>query len=68
MPEEGFARQPEQHGRILAHGPQHGQVIEMLIGFPENIDALIFQLAKVLHHGSLRARILVAVSDSDRYV
>src|SRR5258707_1188919 len=26
--EEGFARQPEQHGRILADAPEHGEMLK----------------------------------------
>ena len=44
MPEKGLAGQPQQHGGILPHRPQHGEVIEMLIGFAKDIDALVFQL------------------------
>jgi hypothetical protein len=49
MPEKRFPRKPEQYGRVLSHGPQHGEIVEMFVGFSENIDALIFELSKVSH-------------------
>ncbi len=49
MTKKGLSGQPQQHGRILPHRPQHGQVVKMLIGFAENVDALVFQLTKMSH-------------------
>ena len=50
MAEKGLAGQPEQHGRIFPHRPEHGQIVEMLIGLPEDVDALVFKLTKMLHN------------------
>ena len=49
MAEKRLARQPQQHSGIFAHRPEHGEIIEMLIGFAKDIDALVFQLTQVLH-------------------
>src|SRR5262249_17101099 len=56
MTEEGLASQPQEHGRIFSHRPEHRQMIEMLVGFPENVHTLIFQLAQVFHKYVLFAR------------
>ena len=42
MAEKGFSGEPQQNSRVLPHRPQHGQVVEMFVGFPENVDALVF--------------------------
>ncbi len=49
MPKEGLACQPQQHGGILAHRPEHGEIVEMFVGFSQDVDTLIFQLTKVFH-------------------
>jgi hypothetical protein len=50
MAEKCLAREPEQHGRVFAHGPEHGKIVEMLIGLPKDVHALVFKLAKMLHN------------------
>src|SRR5262249_60387439 len=46
---KGFASEPQEHGRVLPHRPQHAQMIEVFVGLAQNVDALVFQLAKVIH-------------------
>src|SRR5690349_21702177 len=53
MAEKGLPRQPQEHSRIFSHRPEHREVVEMLVGFPQNVDALIFELAEVFHRYSL---------------
>lgn len=47
--EESLAREPQQHGRILAHGPEHAEVVEVLVGFAKDVHTLVFELSKVFH-------------------
>lgn len=43
VPEERLAREPEQHGGILANAPQHGEVLELVERLAEDVDALILE-------------------------
>ena len=43
MAEEGFSGKPEQHGGILADRPQHAQVAQLAVCFPQDVDAFVFQ-------------------------
>lgn len=52
MAEKGFAGKPQQHSRILAHRPQHGQTVKMFIGLAQDVDALILKVSKAAHHNS----------------
>ena len=49
MAEEGFARQPEQHGAVLADRPQHAQVLEVAIGLTQDVYALGLEFFQVIH-------------------
>ena len=50
MAEKGFASQPQQDSGILPHGPEHREILEMLIRLPKDIDALILKLAEMGIH------------------
>jgi hypothetical protein len=43
MAKKGFASQPKQHRRIFPNAPEHRQVVELIKGFAQYIDALIFE-------------------------
>ena len=47
--EERLARQPQQHGRVLADRPQHAEALEVAEGLAEDVNALLFQLIEVVH-------------------
>ena len=49
MAEKGFARQPQQHGGVLADAPQHGEVLELVERFAEDVDGLVFEFGEVVH-------------------
>ena len=35
--------------RVLTHRPEHGEIVEMLIGFAKDIDTLVFHLSQMVH-------------------
>jgi len=45
--EERLAHEPQERRGVLAHGPQHGEVVEVLVGLAKNVDALVFELAEM---------------------
>ncbi|MNW05298.1 hypothetical protein D3C71_2015310 [compost metagenome] len=55
--EEGFARQMQHHGRILADRVQHHRVIELGGHLTNDVDALrlqLFQMRQFVDHGYSR--------------
>ena len=42
--QEGLAREPQEHRRVFAHGPEHGKIVEVLVRLPQDVDALILEL------------------------
>ena len=51
VPEERLAGEPQEHRGVLAHGPQHREVVEVLVGLAKDVDALVFQLSEMVVHG-----------------
>ena len=47
--EERLARQPQQHGRVLADRPQHAEAFEVPERLAEDENALLFELIEVIH-------------------
>ena len=43
VPEEGLAREPEDHIGIFADAPEHGHFVEVMECLTQNVDASIFQ-------------------------
>ena len=48
--EERFERQPKEHVRILTHRPGHGDVLERVVGFAENKNALVLESVEMRTH------------------
>jgi hypothetical protein len=44
MSEKSFAGEPQENGGVFPHRPEHGEIIEMLVRFPEDVDTLVFEL------------------------
>ena len=44
LAEESLARQPQHDRGVLADGPQHAEVSEVLPGLAQDVDALIFEV------------------------
>ncbi len=44
VPEKGFSGQPQENRGIFTHGPEHGQIIEMLISLTKDKHALVLEL------------------------
>ena len=44
--EERLARQPQQHGRVLADAPQHGEVLKLVERLAQDVDALVFEFVQ----------------------
>jgi hypothetical protein len=42
-------RQPDEHVRVLAHGPRHGDVLEGVVRFAKKKNGLVFQSVQVRH-------------------
>ena len=57
MAEEGLAGEPDNDIAVLAHGPEHGQAIDAVEGFAQDVDALGFELIEMGHHGILSFRL-----------
>ena len=49
MPEERLARQPQQHGRVLANRPEHGQVLKLVERLAHDVNALLFEFTEIIH-------------------
>ena len=47
--EERFARQPQQHGRILADAPEHREVLKLVERLAQDVNALVFEFRKIIH-------------------
>ena len=46
MAEERLAGEPEQHGRVFADAPEHGEVVELVERLAEDVDALAFEFVQ----------------------
>jgi hypothetical protein len=47
--EECLLGQPHHDVRVLAQGPQHGQLVDAVEGLAQDVDALRFQPVEMIH-------------------
>ncbi len=47
--EEGFTRQPQQDRAVLADRPEHADLLELTVGFTEEIYRFILELIDMFH-------------------
>ena len=51
VPEKGLSHQPEQHGRVLSHGPEHRDGRNS-VRFAQDLNRPVFQFIKLRHQTS----------------
>jgi hypothetical protein len=49
--EESFPTEPKHRGGILPHGPEHGNIFELIVSLSNDVNTFVFQPCQMIHEG-----------------